>query len=88
MTEKKRVLSDDEKNNMSQGRLQESKKKPSKKLTTKNVSTTLSSVKDTKKIEDFLVKNIMKTHYESEDEKHPVTARLYKLNIYNKIKLN
>ena len=33
-----------------------------------NVSMTLSNVKDTKNIEDFLVENITEIHYESEDE--------------------
>ena len=30
-----------------------------------------SNVKDTKPFEDFLVENMMETHYESEDEKPP-----------------
>ena len=37
----------------------------------KNVRMTLSNFKDTKNIEDFLVGNIMGTHYESEDENPP-----------------
>ena len=35
------------------------------------MSTTFSNVKDTKKIEEFLVENIMENHYEYEDKKPP-----------------
>ena len=37
----------------------------------RNVSMTLSNVKDTKNIEDVLVENIMETHYSSENENPP-----------------
>ena len=40
----------------------------SKKYVKNNVSMSLSNVKDTKNIEDFLVENITEIHYESEDE--------------------
>ena len=45
---------------------------------------TLSNVKDTKNIEDFLVEIMTENHYESEDENPPHHSEAGKINICNK----
>ena len=45
---------------------------------------TLSNVKDTKNIEDFLVENIIETYHDSEDENPPHHSEAGKINICNK----
>ena len=54
---------------MTQVRLQVRVNKNFKEIDDKNVSMTLSNVQYNKSIDDFLVENIMETHYEFDDEK-------------------